>query len=212
MPKLMSLPRMNARDGTGEKGRMTRDTPPPSGALTPSGIALMQKVAIRLADEGVPLGAILRSTKLEYDDLRDVLGEACERGHIIMIPREDWPVGQRREDRAPSSIPQILAQDEVIMAIMRTIKATPTQSALLAALLRKPDMTKEGLHNCIQRPDKEPTDQKIVDVLICNLRKKLPEGVKINTLWGYGYGMDKDSRLKMISHLGLTPGLIERAS
>jgi hypothetical protein len=206
MAKLLDLPRLTSKP---------RPTPPatvpPKPTISPKTLELewARKVAIRLADEGVPLGAILRALKVEYELLRDILGDAQERGQIIVIPREDWPPGNRREERYPSSIPAILEANDVIMAIMRTIKATPTQSALLAALLRRPDMTKEALHHCIQRPDREPTDQKIVDVLICNLRKKLPPGVKVDTLWGRGYGMTPTSRATMIEALDLSVAQIE---
>ncbi len=43
------------------------------------------------------------------------------------------------------------------------------------------------------RPDDEP-EMKIVDVFICKMRKKLPADIKIETIWGHGYRLDKASR------------------
>lgn len=37
--------------------------------------------------------------------------------------------------------------------------------------------------------------QKIIDVFICKIRKKLPANIKIETIWGRGYTMPPESRV-----------------
>ena len=71
-------------------------------------------------------------------------------------------------------------------------------------LLKREEADKETLHFVIEtqralrrtRPDSvETTDPKMVDVVICKLRKKLrPLGINIQTLWGHGYYIDSDGR------------------
>ena len=54
-------------------------------------------LAIRLADEGVPLRAIARATAIPSEQLRDELYSAKINGLLIELPSEDWP------PRAPSA-------------------------------------------------------------------------------------------------------------
>jgi transposase len=58
--------------------------------------------AVRLAQEGVPVAAIARALCTPYEYVARALREALEAGDIAEMPASDWPVGQRREDRAPT--------------------------------------------------------------------------------------------------------------
>ena len=74
----------------------------------------------------------------------------------------------------------------------------------MLVLLKREEADKETLHFVIEtqralrrtRPDSvESTDVKMVDVVICKLRKKLKlVNAKIDTLWGHGYYLDEKSR------------------
>ena len=59
--------------------------------------------------------------------------------------------------------------------------------------LNRNEVSKETMHQVIEScraPGKEETDPKMVDVVICNLRKRLkPFNFQINTLWACGYFM-----------------------
>lgn len=143
--------------------------------------------AIRLADEGVPIGAIVRSLRVPYGGVRSILKDAQARGVILVIPRDDWPPGTRREERRPDCVPLETHPEAMVSTLMRVFGVTTAQATILASLLRRKEMTKSALHLCIQREGAPPTDQKIVDVLICHLRKRLPKDIKIETLWGRGY-------------------------
>ena len=98
----------------------------------------------------------------------------------------------------------------------RYFGVTHQQSIVLSVLLKRPEATKEQLHQAIERErpeDKEKTHIKLVDVLICILRRKLkPFGFAIKTMWGTGYLMEAKDRAKAD---GLTiakpPDRLERA-
>lgn len=53
--------------------------------------------------------------------------------------------------------------------------------------------------------DEEPHD-KIIDVFICHMRNRLqPTGIKINTVWGFGYRLDmkEEDRAEIIGSIDL---------
>lgn len=169
---------------------------------------IWHNVAVRLADEGVPLRAIVRALMLPYAEVREALAGACERGMLLNIPHDDWPIGTRREERAPDLVPLKLEDEHMVMLAIRTFGLTPTMARILVALLRRPEMTKNSLHIVTQHDEgriypnrgKEPSDIKIVDVYICKMRKYyLPPEVEIITIWGIGYYMTpagKDAAFK----------------
>ena len=86
-------------------------------------------------------------------------------------------------------------------------KLTPLQAAFLVALLKNSRVDKTKLHMIIEnlrnaRPgtqpnDKEPTEPKMVDVVVCHLRKrlrKLDQVIEIKTNWGDGYFIEPSCR------------------
>jgi DNA-binding winged helix-turn-helix (wHTH) protein len=157
-------------------------------------------VAVRLADEGVPIAAICRATRVPQREVRDVLAEALQLGRILSIPRDDWPAGTRREERVPDAIPLTLARDDICIAAQRTFRLTQTQSILFTVLMRRPQVMRQALHACIQRPERsEQTDMKNLDVQIYHMRRKLGRhGIDIITLWGSGYYIAPESKRKAV--------------
>lgn len=153
-------------------------------------------IAVRLADEGVPVRAIVRALKQTPDDVRDCLATAQAKGEILSIPRDDWPPGTRSNDRRPDVVPLDIESDEMLLSIARTFKITPAMSRVFAALLRRPEMTKATLHLAVQREGSDVTDPKIVDVMICKLRKVMPKyDIEIKTIWGRGYFIPPESKV-----------------
>lgn len=153
-----------------------------------------RSMAIRMADEGIPIGAIIRVIRQPSDFVRPVLKEAQAKGLILTIPRDDWPPGSRRSERVPDCVPVDIETETLVSTLMRVFKVTPAQSMILAQLLKRSEITKSALHQCVQRDGSEPTDPKIVDVLVCHLRKRLPGDIKIETIWGRGYYMSPSSK------------------
>jgi hypothetical protein len=161
-------------------------------------------IIFRLGVEGVPVRVIARAMSYESEMVREYLQYALDSGVITEIPRDDWPPTAKRIDRLPFGV--TLEQDinDITFGCQRTFKLTRLEAGLLCALLRRQEAEKLALHRVIEQqrltrmsqPDSpEPTDPKMVDVIICKLRKKLkPWGIVIKTLWGKGYYMDSDNR------------------
>ena len=168
-----------------------------------SGVA---EIAVRLADEGIPVRAIARATKVSSEDIRDVLHTALDQGLIVQLPRDDWPVGVARDRHIPDALSAKPVETErMIFNIVRLFKVTKLQAALFSVLIKRNEVTKETLHQVAEQrrlPNKEETDPKIVDVVICNLRKKLkPFDLEIKTAWACGYYMEPLDRARANSLL-----------
>lgn len=176
--------------------------------LSPAGFkAVLGQVAIRLADEGVPVRAIARATKVESEQVRDHLMDAVAAGMLLDLPRDDWTIGVPRNKRQPAGARPIVLDDSdlTVLNVVRTFKLTQQQAALFITLLKRREVTRAMLHSVIEarRPEpKVPTDQKIVDVVICKLRKKIePFGLTIKTVWSCGYLMSADHQKKALQIL-----------
>jgi hypothetical protein len=134
-------------------------------------------IGIRLAGEGVPVRAIARSLPCSEPTLHLVLTRALSAGDVPHMPKDDWPIGWN-----PSE-PSI---DDVPMALARRFHLTPLQAKMFAALIAREECSKALLHSF----GDENTDVKIVDVVICHLRKRLKEfGLDISTVRSFGYFM-----------------------
>lgn len=162
-------------------------------------------LAARLADEGLPVRAIARSLKIPSEDVRSMLHDALAEGTIVEFPRDDWPPGQKRNSFGPALDTFIASEEDMRAACSRYFGTTHQQAIVLTVLLKRPEATKEQLHQAIERarPDgKEPTHIKLVDVLICILRRKLKEfNYSIKTMWGTGYFMEAKDRVRAVKEL-----------
>lgn len=173
---------------------------------------LYSQIASRLANEGIPVNVIARGLETPAADIRVVLDEALASGRITEMPAADWPPTARRADHLPPHI--AAARDaDLVTSFMRVFKLTKLMASFMLVLVKREEADKTTLHRVIEsqraqrtnRPSSsEETDPKMVDVVICNLRKKLkPFTLTINTLWGRGYYLDNKDRQNAL-------GLIER--
>jgi DNA-binding response OmpR family regulator len=117
------------------------------------------------------------------------------------MPRDDWPIGVLRDKRIPDSVGRPKLDDEQnIFHIARLFKVTKLQAALFSVLIKRTEVIKDTLHQVIEsrrKPNKEETDPKMVDVVICHLRQRLvPFGIEIETQWASGYYMTPEMRKK----------------
>jgi len=188
----------------------------------PSVEPLIRAVAIRLADEGIPVRAIARATRLPSDEVYETLREALATGSIVEIPKDDWPLGSSRASRNPCQDTSLEQEDALKSACARYFKATPLEAAMLAVMLKRNETTKEQLHTVIEqnRPSngRDETDPKMVDVMICKLRKKLKlHDIVIETMWGTGYFIAAPYRERAIMVLttfaaGPAPALLQQVA
>lgn len=163
------------------------------------------KLCARLAIEGMPVYAIARAVQLEGEEVRDILKQALDTGVIGEMPRDDWPGASRWSARQPAFSAR-LDPEEIHVACARVFKTTKSETVLLSTLLRRPQCSKQTLHNAQQGTGADGgTDIKIVDVFICKLRKKLKwHDITIKTLHQYGYFLEPEDRAKTLHLLGLS--------
>jgi two-component system cell cycle response regulator CtrA len=173
-------------------------------ANDPATTSLLEALAVRMADEHIPVRAIARATRLPSDDVYAVLRNAIAIGQIVEMPRDDWPSTPSRGNRVQAEA----LQDEDILRAQLSLKfkVTKQESAILASLLKRDFVTKEQLHQIIEsnRPgaQTEETDPKQIDVLLCKIRKKLkPHDIAIETLWNTGYSINAANSAKAIQML-----------
>lgn len=171
---------------------------------------LPHDIAIRLANEGVPVRAIARAVKVAGEDMYDLLHDAVMEGRLIGIPKDDWPPGSPRANRVPDA-PILKDEDTLKYLCAIRFKTTPLENDVFAALLKRQCATKQHLHDAIEHGrmtrggHKEPTGQKLVDVGIHHLRRKLaPHNILITTDHGAGYHLEPGMRtlaIKLLSEL-----------
>lgn len=172
---------------------------------------LYSHLIVTAAVEGLPMAAIARVLSVPFDVVELTLKEALDDGRISALPRADWVPGGRPQDRLPSA-PR-LSKDQVELAASTEFHLTKLESGFLAALLQYDHTDKEKLYGIAEQQRRtrqtrvlsdEPTDPRIVDVMICKLRKKLrtynPE-FKIGTTWGRGYSIDAPVKKAMLDAL-----------
>lgn len=166
----------------------------------------LAEIAVRLADEGIPVRAIARCLKVASSELYDYLNEALVDGKIVELPKDDWPAGTPRAMRALYSGTVLENHEQLRSLCMRMFKVTRQQSAVLSLLLRRNEMTKAQIHTVLleNRPSGggEVTTEKMVDVVVFHIRKKLkPHNITVETLWGTGYSIPHTSRARAIALL-----------
>jgi hypothetical protein len=159
---------------------------------------LDEPLIVRMALEGIPVRAAARCTKFPSDKVRDVLLEAFSLGTIAQMPRDDWSPLLTRDKRVPEYAKTGVDDALLILNVVRLFGVTQQQACLLLVLIKRREVTRKMLHAVIEsrRPHpKVETEPKIVDVVICKLRKKLePLGLRIETVWSCGYFMSEEHR------------------
>lgn len=155
----------------------------------------------RLAVEGVPVCAIARATQHATEDVSTSLKQALSAGLIVELPKPDWNPKDPVSGRSPAFKASIVSDEQYLSSIVRTFGLTKLQARMFAVLLRRNEATKDMLHAVVEAnreaQNKEETEKKIVDVVICNLRKRLtPQGILVTTIWSCGYCLTPEMRTK----------------
>lgn len=155
-------------------------------------------IAVRAAHEGIPIASIGRILAAPFSLVHEYLTQALGSGRISTIPKPDWPPVGKWDDRTPS-IPRTVDPKDAEFELGKVFRLTRLEGGILMVLLRCDNADKFRLHAVVEeqrnnrqlRPDNsDATDPKIVDVMICKLRKKLRKvdpAVVIETNWGRGY-------------------------
>lgn len=177
--------------------------------------------AVRMANEGLPIGAIARALAEPGSEIREVLTDALQVGKILEMPPADWPPTAYKSDRVPVIVPQDwlrkITQDDLTVACCKVFKLTPLQATVFALLLRHKEATKEMIHFVIEqrrqlrnKDGADETEIKMVDVVICHIRRRLKKfnhnKPPITTLWGSGYYVPAEFKKKVVELINTFEG------
>lgn len=177
----------------------------------------------RAANEGIPIGALARIVKQPFDVVAAVLRHAHSLGQIGEVPRPDWDHKQGWTARMPT-VQRSINLDDVEFHVRQKFKLTPLEAGFMTVLLRHDRADKAKLHTVVEnqrahralRPDnQEPTDPKIVDVIVCKLRKKLRAAeppITLQTSWGAGYFFDAAVKQEIFTMIGVSPDVVAPAT
>jgi hypothetical protein len=148
-----------------------------------------QDIAVRLANEGVPVRAIARAVQLPSADVRVGLESARQQGYLIELPCEDWPNGYPRGQRLARLAQAVGYNKSALQAAARTVfNLTPGEASILLALLSNEALVQEALLVCSANS---------LRAQLCRLRARLARfDLQIKTLHGYGYYMLPPHRRK----------------
>jgi hypothetical protein len=162
-------------------------------------------IAIRLADEGVPVRAIARAVHIGADELRPRFEQAKLTGRLVDLPREDWPPGVPRHHRVPDLRPIAEIDEEVLKAcVMQIFGITAGQARIMLVLIRRYAVPRAQMHEIYNQRMTGTADtyEKIIDVQICKMRHALKiHEIEIQTVWGFGYRMSTTCRRKALDLL-----------
>lgn len=165
------------------------------------------------ANEGIPVAACARIFKFPLGVIFDILKDAKAEGTITDLPKTDWAPGSRREDHVPA----MHNDAELEFNCGKSFRLTRLECAFLVALLKYKQLERARLHSIVEhqrltRPTQpntlEGTDIKMVDVMICKLRKKLRDAdprFLIVTMWGNGYYIETAVKTLIIAHVSGAP-------
>ena len=157
----------------------------------------MVDVVLRLANEEVPVNAIARAIQNPSDEVRETIEEAILYGKVLSMPRSDWHPLQRGNRQVTSDF----TDKEILFNCQRIFKLTHLHACFLAVLMKRNEVSKIQLHHiiesCRKQPQNRETDVKMVDVVLCHLRKRIkPFGLVVKTLHSSGYYMIPEMRKK----------------
>lgn len=180
-------------------------------------------VAGRAANEGIPVLAIARILREPSDIVYASLHMLHNVGTIAEVPKADWPATAKFADRLPV-IARTPTDDDILFGLRKVFSLTNLEGAFLLVLIKHERADKAKLHNIVEtqrlarsaRPEStELTDPKMVDVMICKLRKKLKTvdtGIVITTIWASGYYLEAAVKTRIMSHLTGAPHVPQEKS
>lgn len=167
---------------------------------------VFRNVALALANEGVPLRVIARAIKQPAPSVRTAVTAAIDEGTLVEMPGDDWPPGVPRSKRGPVMGLLDISSDRYLLNLVYVFKVTKLHSRLLALLLNRAMVDNTAAHRILQtgknRSTDEESQEELVKVVICHLRKRLkPLDIEIKTSWSCGYFMEPEMRRKALAYL-----------
>lgn len=168
----------------------------------------------RAANEGIPVAAIARILQRPFAEISESLRSALAYGQIGQMPKPDWPPDAKWTGRLPT-VPRALNAADIEFDVKKRFRLTRLEAGFTVVLLTHDCVDKAQLHGVIERQrrsrqvrldNQEATNPKMVDVMICKLRKKLKaveETLVIQTNWGQGYFFEPDTKQRIFALVGV---------
>jgi hypothetical protein len=171
---------------------------------------VLRPIMVRLADEGVPLSAIARATKVPLAAVHETVGQALSAARLLQSPPADWPPGQLSSQRQGRRVS--FDETELTCALQHRFGLTRQQTLLLMVMLKRKLAAKDALHaaaQAVHAPGHE-TCPKLVEVVVCKLRKRMKRhGYQIHTVWASGYFLSLDDRKAILKEVGVALAHVE---
>ena len=145
----------------------------------------------------------MRALQLPANEVAEVVAGAVARGIIVRPSGSEWPQGPHAS-RHPFFAGPPIDEEELLTAAAQSFALTNAQAAIFLALVRRKFCTKEILHNIVESrrwTHSTPTDRKIIDVMIFNIRKRLKGCYVVQTVRANGYFMAYDDRRRAAEDL-----------
>jgi DNA-binding response OmpR family regulator len=155
-------------------------------------------IAIRLANEGVPVQAIARATGWSYADVHAQLQTAQSDGSLVAIPCADWPAGYTREQKLLHLSHSVLNNKaDLEKAIHRVFHIPPRLAQILLLLLQHPEVHRDRFAHLTYATTGLSN---VTAVHVSYLRGKLQKfGLTVQTIYGYGYRMSPEHQRKALN-------------
>lgn len=155
-------------------------------------------IVIRLAQEGVPVGAIARALLMYEDEVVAIVDAAVESGAVFASPASDWPEGSRVRDRRPTSPPLDLGEMNAADVLQLHHHVRPGVAKFIGLLLQRGFATTADLVVVIGAKGRAP---KNIKTYACQARRLLREayGVDVRSVWGAGYAIADQDREKVVA-------------
>lgn len=156
-------------------------------------------IVVRAAHEGVPVRVMARVLLRHVEPIRECIRYAIARGDITDMPRDDWPPSKASAaERAPSGR-RTLSSGDMSGILSHQFRLTSKEADVLTMLMRRPGpQAKASILNFVYGDCDEAPEPKIIDVFTCKIRKKLKKhGITITTVWGKGYTLENEDRVKI---------------
>lgn len=98
----------------------------------------------------------------------------------------------------------LLVDAEQMAEAQKWFGLTKSEAQILLCLINSKLMTKElAMHALTAAGYEFEAEEKLIDVFVCKLRKKLkPHGAGVSLIWGTGYYLDQPSRRAIAGRLG----------
>lgn len=120
------------------------------------------------------------------------------RQRVRKLEDENFELKERLKD--------IGAQIDPWFTALRGRSFTPMEAKITGFLALHNTASRKALYSYLYDFN-DPAEIKIVDVCVCRIRKKLPAGIEVQTIYGVGFFMSKEHACALADHLGLRMGI-----